>query len=624
MADVRLPDIKASVKVDSKDVDAGLSRVQASTGAAGKGFAGLQSSAKNAIDSMSSSLTSKLGPASGAAESALGKLSSTGSLMGPAIAGGAALAGVAVAKFALDGAQQFVALASEVRNFQRASGASAEESSRFVAALDDLGISSELGAGALFKLGKKAADGGADLAKLGIEVAHAKDGTVDLTETLLNAADAYAAQPDPAKRAELAFAAFGKQGQALVPILEQGRKGLEAFFKGADSGRQIFSPEDLAKARKYELAIDDLQDTFRGLKLEAGEAILPFLNALATGTTKVVAFAGAVKDKVGGALEAVVRTGFGVATLGASEAALFAFRKLSGGSDKAKVSQKELAEQVKATAVAQQEETRASAEQAAALDRVTNATLSALSSQLGYEQSVNTLKDNINDLDDRTSEYNEAVATNGANSKEAEAANRALRDAHLGIETSAIAAANAAVRLADDIATTGGKALTAQEKSVIFRASLIELADQAAGPTRNAILGLADQIAGLPNRTVYVDADTTAANEKIAALQRNLNAIEAASVSGDSGTTSGNQRAMGGPVTADRPYIVGEHRPELFVPEVNGRIIPRVPSTFSPGSDTGATAGSATPPVVHTTIVIDRKVLAEATARGMYEERRSR
>ena len=36
-------------------------------------------------------------------------------------------------------------------------------------------------------------------------------------------------------------------------------------------------------------------------------------------------------------------------------------------------------------------------------------------------------------------------------------------------------------------------------------------------------------------------------------------------------------RAAGGPVTAGQPYIVGERRPELFVPSQNGRIEPRVP-----------------------------------------------
>jgi len=36
-------------------------------------------------------------------------------------------------------------------------------------------------------------------------------------------------------------------------------------------------------------------------------------------------------------------------------------------------------------------------------------------------------------------------------------------------------------------------------------------------------------------------------------------------------------RALGGPVTAGSPYIVGERRPELFIPNQSGRILPSLP-----------------------------------------------
>jgi hypothetical protein len=39
-------------------------------------------------------------------------------------------------------------------------------------------------------------------------------------------------------------------------------------------------------------------------------------------------------------------------------------------------------------------------------------------------------------------------------------------------------------------------------------------------------------------------------------------------------------RASGGPVRAGQPYIVGEKRPELFVPSENGMILPRVPESM--------------------------------------------
>jgi hypothetical protein len=39
-------------------------------------------------------------------------------------------------------------------------------------------------------------------------------------------------------------------------------------------------------------------------------------------------------------------------------------------------------------------------------------------------------------------------------------------------------------------------------------------------------------------------------------------------------------RAAGGPVRAGQPYIVGEKRPELFIPDQNGTILPRVPESM--------------------------------------------
>jgi hypothetical protein len=50
------------------------------------------------------------------------------------------------------------------------------------------------------------------------------------------------------------------------------------------------------------------------------------------------------------------------------------------------------------------------------------------------------------------------------------------------------------------------------------------------------------------------------------------------SVSGGSGSTYTNRKEFGGPVSKGRAYIVGERRPELFVPNTNGIIVPQVPS----------------------------------------------
>lgn len=49
-------------------------------------------------------------------------------------------------------------------------------------------------------------------------------------------------------------------------------------------------------------------------------------------------------------------------------------------------------------------------------------------------------------------------------------------------------------------------------------------------------------------------------------------------------------RALGGPVTAGKAYIVGETRPELFVPDQSGMIMPRVPAMATIASPIGGPA----------------------------------
>src|SRR5687767_4348319 len=71
-----------------------------------------------------------MGTNAGAGQRALSAMglqgTQTGWLLRAGVVGGAVVAGAAVAKFALDGQQQFVSLASETRNLQRVMGGTAE------------------------------------------------------------------------------------------------------------------------------------------------------------------------------------------------------------------------------------------------------------------------------------------------------------------------------------------------------------------------------------------------------------------------------------------------------------------------------------------------------------------
>lgn len=54
---------------------------------------------------------------------------------------------------------------------------------------------------------------------------------------------------------------------------------------------------------------------------------------------------------------------------------------------------------------------------------------------------------------------------------------------------------------------------------------------------------------------------------------------------GGLGKIFGGKRETGGPVEKGKSYIVGEKRPELFVPKQDGFVMPRVPAEFGKGDD---------------------------------------
>jgi hypothetical protein len=75
---------------------------------------------------------------------------------------------------------------------------------------------------------------------------------------------------------------------------------------------------------------------------------------------------------------------------------------------------------------------------------------------------------------------------------------------------------------------------------------------------------------------------------KEATIRLNMKAVQGRIKVGDELVNIG-MRARGGPVRAGQPYVVGEKRPELFVPNRSGKIIPQLPSGDAPTGGGGVT-----------------------------------
>lgn len=233
--------------------------------------------------------------ASGGAEGALGGLAT----------GGIAIAAAAITAFAIKGVVDFQALAGEVRNFQRVTGATAESSSQFVASFRAIGTDVAGATQALGRFGKNLETNSSGLTAMGVQIARTKTGATDITQTFLNVADAIHNSSDAGARNTLVLQAFGRSGLALLPILSRGRAGIEDLFGEAAKRHELLTQDDLDKAKDLSLATRQLKEEFTGLEREAGQALIPFLTQVAHAATATLGFI----DDVAGLVSKVTSLG---------------------------------------------------------------------------------------------------------------------------------------------------------------------------------------------------------------------------------------------------------------------------------------------------------------------------
>lgn len=264
--------------------------------------------AEQHFSSSFSRLTSVLGRRFGAVgEEVEGRLNSFASsaissfgAVGTAATAAVGTAAVAAVALAAKGVKAFQELTSEVRAFQRVSGASAEDASLLVNTLKTLGVDANAGGRAIFALSKNI-DGNAEkLRAHGIEIVRNKSGSVDLYATLLKVRDAYQAAGKGAEGNTIAAAAFGRAGQSLLPILGASADRLNDIKDAAERHGQIVSDEDLETAKDYSVATKEMQQAVTGLEMELGKGLLPALTDVAKNFTTIIELSNKVAKPVGG------------------------------------------------------------------------------------------------------------------------------------------------------------------------------------------------------------------------------------------------------------------------------------------------------------------------------------
>lgn len=218
-----------------------------------------------------------------------------------AATGFAALGAVAV-KVGVDSFNAFKTIVEQVDAVADVTGASAEEASKLVGVFKGVGIDAGAGAAAMAKLAKAVGTNEEALLKYGIVVARNADGTTNLNGTLLNVASAYQATADPAEKAALASAVFGKSWADMVDVLDKSRAKI-AELQGLAPG---VTEDDIKRLEDYKQASAGLGQAWGDTKLSIGRQLISLTTSELERFTGVAKIAGStLTGDFGGAWDAL-------------------------------------------------------------------------------------------------------------------------------------------------------------------------------------------------------------------------------------------------------------------------------------------------------------------------------
>lgn len=108
-------------------------------------------------------------------------------------------------------------------------------------------------------------------------------------EAFKTIADRIAQVENPTRKAALAMEIFGKSGAKLIPLLDEGRSGIEAMQREASALGFVLSAEAAASSEVLNDDIGRLQSTIGGVVKQVGAALAPAVSKLLQKITPLVA-----------------------------------------------------------------------------------------------------------------------------------------------------------------------------------------------------------------------------------------------------------------------------------------------------------------------------------------------
>lgn len=375
---------------------------------------------------------------------------------------------------------------------------------------------------------------------LGVTLAKS-DGSLKSTDELLaEVADRFAQVKDPADRVRIAIDLFGRSGGGLVNTLKDGSAGLKALGEDFNAVTiQLTGPQASAVEEANDL-FDKLGRTFASIGQQITSFLLPALAGIAEMLTVQLLKA------------------FSASTAGL-RSFLNEFVSLSNeflGTDMAQFTfGVELEKQLNRIVFNLENANNGVQMLEDGTKRITVPIAQAAESMSVFDRTTESTATNLTDLVQAAIDAKKALS--------------ATTDVILSIEP-AIKPSILSIQQITDILLSMEPAIDDVDKSVDKMAMTMEDAKlRGVNNLENALVSL------VTGATTAKDAFKDMARSILADLARIMIQQQITLPLAQSmGFNVSGARAMGGPVTSGRPYLVGEKGPELFVPGRNGGIVP--------------------------------------------------
>jgi hypothetical protein len=231
-----------------------------------------------------------------ALEKAQGSFGKFGAVLGLAGKGviGIGIAGVAAGAGIITLALHTAESAAKMYALSQSTGVSVETLSGFAFVAKQSGVSAEAMNTSLERMNRSAfaaatAPHGATNAytRLTIAVRDANGALLPTQEIFKSIADKFAAMADGPAKGALAIQLFGKSGADVIPILNQGRAGIDQYMATAQKLGIVLSTQTAEAADKFEQSLNEITAAGEGLSLNLLRALLPSLQAIASMVTRL-------------------------------------------------------------------------------------------------------------------------------------------------------------------------------------------------------------------------------------------------------------------------------------------------------------------------------------------------